>query len=66
MTKDAATLSLRAHLAREILAWMDDAFASVDFEAPSDKVVEGLTLAWSGVVLRVEAIDHAAATTARS
>ena len=66
MTEDAATLSLRAHLAREILAWMDDAFAGVDFEAPSDKVVEGLTLAWSGVVLRVEAVDHAAATAARS
>lgn len=66
MTEDAAPLSLRAHLAREILAWMNDAIASVDFEAPSDKVIEGLTLAWSGVVLRVEAIDHAAATTARS
>jgi len=66
MIEDAATLSLRAQLAREILAWMNDAFADVDFEAPSDKIIEGLTLAWSGVVLRVEAIDHAAATTARS
>ena len=66
MIEDAATLSLRAHLAREILTWMNDAFADVDFEAPSDKIIEGLTLAWSGVVLRVEAIDHAAATTARS
>lgn len=61
MIEDAATLSLRAHLAREILAWMNDAFAGVDFEAPSDKIIKGLTLAWSGVVLRVEAIDHAAA-----
>ena len=66
MIEDAATLNLRAQLAREILAWMNDAFADVDFEAPSDKIIEGLTLAWSGVVLRVEAIDHAAATTARS
>ena len=66
MTEDAATLSLRAHLAREILVWMNDAFAEVDFEASSDKVVEVLTLAWSGVVLRVEAVDHAAATAARS
>ena len=66
MTEDAATLSLPAHLAREILVWMNDAFAEVDFEASSDKVIEGPTLAWSGVVLRVEAVDHAAATTARS
>lgn len=63
MMEDAATVRLRAHLAREILVWMNDAFTSVDFEAPSDKVIQGLTLAWSGVVLRIEAIDHAALAT---
>lgn len=57
MTDDAAAARLRADLARQILAWMNDAFAQVDFEASSDKVVEKLTLAWSEVVFRIEAVD---------
>jgi hypothetical protein len=62
MTDDAALARLRSDLARQIQAWMNDAFARVDFDAPPDIVIEGLTLAWSEVLLRVEAVDHAAST----
>lgn len=58
MAEDAAAARLRADLAQEILAWMNDAFTGVGFDGPSDKVIEGLTLAWSAVLLRIEAIDQ--------
>lgn len=60
MTNDAALIRLRADLARQIQTWMDDAFAKVDFNADPDRVIEALTLAWSEVLLRVEAVDQAA------
>lgn len=59
MTDDAAAVRLRAELARQILAWMNDAFAKVDFDAPPDRVVERLTLSWSEVLYRIEALDQA-------
>ncbi|MNE29476.1 hypothetical protein D3C80_1229580 [compost metagenome] len=60
MTDNMAVVRLRADLARQILAWMNDAFAKVDFDAPSVEVVEKLTLAWSDVLIRVEAVEQAA------
>lgn len=56
---DAAAGRLRADLAREIQAWMSDAFAKVDFEVPPQRVVEELTLAWSDVLHRIEAVEQA-------
>lgn len=58
MIDNAAVVRLRADLARQILAWMNDAFAKVDFDAPSVEVVEKLTLAWSEVLFRIEAVDQ--------
>lgn len=58
MTDNMAVVRLRADLARQILAWMNDAFAKVDFDAPSVEVVEKLTLAWSELLFRLEAIDQ--------
>lgn len=66
MTDDAATVSLRADLARQILAWMNDAFAKVDFDAPPDRVIERLTLSWSEVLHRIEALDQASHVAAPS
>lgn len=66
MTDEAAVLRLRADLARQIQAWMNDAFAKVDFNAPSDRVIEELTLAWSEVLLRIETVDQAAEIAAPS
>lgn len=60
MIDNAAAERLRADLARQILAWMNDAFAKVDFDAPSVEVVEKLTLAWSELLFRIEAIDQTA------
>ena len=60
MTDNMAVVRLRADLARQILAWMNDAFAKVEFGAPSVEVVEKLTLAWSEVLIRVEAVEQAA------
>lgn len=60
MTENMAVVRLRADLARQILAWMNDAFAKVDFDAPSVEVVEKLTLAWSELLFRIEAIDQTA------
>ena len=60
MTDNMAVVRLRADLARQILAWMNDAFAKVDFDAPSVEVVEKLTLAWSELLFRIEAIDQTA------
>lgn len=60
MTDNMAVVRLRADLARQILAWMNDAFAKVDFDAPSVEVLEKLTLAWSEVLIRVETVEQAA------
>lgn len=57
---DIVAEDLRAGLAREVQIWMNDAFAKVDFDASPDRVVESLTLAWSDVVLRIEAVEQAA------
>lgn len=64
MTDNMAVVRLHADLARQILAWMNDAFAKVDFDAPPVEVVEKLTLAWSEVLIRIEAIDQTAQATA--
>jgi len=64
MTDNMAVVRLRAGLARQILTWMTDAFAKVDFDAPSIEVVEKLTLAWSELLFRIEAIDQTAQATA--
>lgn len=66
MTDDAATVRLRADLARQILAWMNDAFAKVDFDAPPDRVVERLTLSWSEVLHRIETLDQTAVVASSS
>lgn len=58
MTDDNAVARLRAELARQILTWMDEAFARIDFDAPPEKVVEGLTLAWSTLLHCVEEMDQ--------
>lgn len=55
---DIVAEDLRADLAREVQIWMNDAFAKVDFDAAPDRVVESLTLAWSDVVLRIEAVEQ--------
>lgn len=60
MTDNMAVIRLRADLARQILVWMNDAFAKIDFDAPSVEVVEKLTLAWSELLFRIEAIDQTA------
>lgn len=61
---DIVAEDLRAGLAREVQIWMNDAFAKVDFDASPDRVVESLTLAWSDVVLRIEAVEQAACPSA--
>lgn len=66
MTDDAATVRLRVDLARQILAWMNDAFAKVDFDAPPDRVVERLTLSWSEVLHRIETLDQTAVVASSS
>ena len=58
MTDTMAVVRLRADLAHQILVWMNDAFAKVDFDAPSIEVIEKLTLAWSEVLIQVEAVEQ--------
>ncbi|MND96506.1 hypothetical protein D3C81_1750740 [compost metagenome] len=58
MTDDEAAVRLRSDLARQILGWMNDAFAKVDFDVPPDRVVERLTLCWSEVLHRIKALDR--------
>lgn len=62
MTNDHAVAGLRAEFARQFLAWMDAVFADVDFEAPPERVVEALTLAWSRLAHHMEEVEQASIT----
>jgi hypothetical protein len=59
MSNDHAVAGMRAELARQFLAWMDAVFADVDFDAPPERVVEALTLAWSRLAHHMEEVEQA-------